>query len=256
MTLVNIGLGYSAYLSGDSSKARKSAEEALAAITGDQHLWRIGALFVLSLVATDDGRQDDAESLAKEALTLADRFGLQGMPQTTWASVALGQALAENGKLDEAEPVLEEALSARRKIPDLSPWPTPLALLALAKVRSERSDFTGARELLDEARKIVESYPEAGIFPALLERQERGLGRRRHKGTAQNGELTERELAVLRLFDGELSHRQIGESLYVSLNTVKTHVRSIYRKLGVSSREAALERARERHLLYSVSRKG
>jgi LuxR family maltose regulon positive regulatory protein len=249
MTLVNIGLGYSAYLSGDQSKARRSAEEALAMITEDQHLWRIGALCVLSLVATDDGRRDDAESLAKEALTLADRFGLQGMPQTTWASVALGRALAENGKVDEAEPVLEEVLFARRKIPDLSPWPTPLALLALGKVRSERSDFTGARELLDEARKIVESYPDAGIFPVLLERQERELGRRRHKGTAQNGELTERELAVLRLFDGELSHRQIGENLYVSLNTVKTHVRSIYRKLGVSSREAALERARERHLL-------
>jgi hypothetical protein len=89
----------------------------------------------------------------------------------------------------------------------------PLALLALARVRSERSDLTGARELLDEARKIVESYPDAGIFSLLLERQDRELGRRRHKGSAQNGELTERELAVLRLFEGELSHRQIGEPL-------------------------------------------
>ena len=41
----------------------------------------------------------------------------------------------------------------------------------------------------------------------------------------------------------------IARELYVSLNTVKTHIRSIYRKLGVSSREAALERARERNLL-------
>jgi LuxR family transcriptional regulator, maltose regulon positive regulatory protein len=54
---------------------------------------------------------------------------------------------------------------------------------------------------------------------------------------------------VLRLFEGDLSHRQIGASLYVSINTVKTHVKSIYRKLDVSSRAEALERARERALI-------
>jgi LuxR family maltose regulon positive regulatory protein len=53
----------------------------------------------------------------------------------------------------------------------------------------------------------------------------------------------------LRLFDGELSQRQIGENLFVSINTVKSHVKSIYRKLGVSSREEALERAREQALI-------
>ena len=61
-----MGLGYSAYLSGDLPKARKSAEEALAAIAEGQDLWRIGALYVLSLVATDEGRGDEGESLASE----------------------------------------------------------------------------------------------------------------------------------------------------------------------------------------------
>ena len=45
--------------------------------------------------------------------------------------------------------------------------------------------------------------------------------------------LTERELAVLQLLPGTLSLREIAEKLYVSLNTVKTHVQAIYRKLGV-----------------------
>ena len=248
-TLVEMGLGYSAYLSGDLPKARKSAEEALVAIAEDQHLWRIGALYILSLVTTDEERVEDGESLAREALALADRFGLRGIPQATWASVALGHALAHNGKLDEAETTLEDALSAQRKTPDLSPWPTPLGLLALARVRSERGDRAGAKTLLDEARDVVEAYPDAGILPDLLERQERELGKRRQQQAALDGELTDRELAVLRLFDGELSYRQIGEKLYVSINTVKTHVRSIYRKLVVSSREDALERARERALI-------
>jgi LuxR family maltose regulon positive regulatory protein len=95
----------------------------------------------------------------------------------------------------------------------------------------------------------VEAYPDAGILPTLLERQERELNKRRRRETALTEELTARELAVLRLFDGERSHRQMEESLYVSINTVKTHVKSIYRKLGVSSRDEALTRAREKALL-------
>ena len=139
--------------------------------------------------------------------------------------------------------MLESAISARQEIPDLSPWPTPLGLLA--RVRAELGDRTNARALLGEARTIVEAYPDAGMFPDLLEHQERELGKRRQSEPMLDEELTDRELAVLRLFDGELSHRQLGESLFVSINTIKTHVRSIYRKLGVSSRDEALEIARE-----------
>jgi LuxR family transcriptional regulator, maltose regulon positive regulatory protein len=56
--------------------------------------------------------------------------------------------------------------------------------------------------------------------------------------------LTEREKAVLRMLGGDLSQQEIARELYVSINTVKTHTTSIYRKLGVSSRRQAIERAR------------
>jgi LuxR family maltose regulon positive regulatory protein len=46
-----------------------------------------------------------------------------------------------------------------------------------------------------------------------------------------------------------LSRREIGQRLYVSLNTVKTHQRALYRKLGVENRAAAVTRARELGLL-------
>jgi LuxR family maltose regulon positive regulatory protein len=61
--------------------------------------------------------------------------------------------------------------------------------------------------------------------------------------------LTERELTILRLLQSRLSQREIADELFVSVNTVKTHSRAIYRKLGVSSRQAATERARELALL-------
>ncbi|MFZ3572121.1 response regulator transcription factor [Streptomyces sp. BH097] len=57
--------------------------------------------------------------------------------------------------------------------------------------------------------------------------------------------LTSRELAVLRRLREEVSLRQIADGLYVSHNTVKSHTRSVYRKLGARSRAEALLRAQE-----------
>jgi LuxR family maltose regulon positive regulatory protein len=62
-------------------------------------------------------------------------------------------------------------------------------------------------------------------------------------------ELSERELEVLRLLPGSLSQREIAAELYVSFNTIRTHTRVIFRKLGVTSRAEAVARARELGLL-------
>jgi LuxR family maltose regulon positive regulatory protein len=61
--------------------------------------------------------------------------------------------------------------------------------------------------------------------------------------------LTDRELALLRLLPGRLTQREIGDALHLSMNTVKTHIRNIYRKLAVSSRDEAVEVARSVGLL-------
>lgn len=62
-------------------------------------------------------------------------------------------------------------------------------------------------------------------------------------------DLTERELEVLRQLPAPLSQRELAASLYVSSNTLKVHLRRIYRKLGVTSREDAVRRARMLGLL-------
>ena len=61
--------------------------------------------------------------------------------------------------------------------------------------------------------------------------------------------LTEREVAVLHHLPTPLSQREIAAELFVSLNTVKTHCRAIFRKLGVGDRKAAVRAAREHGLL-------
>jgi len=206
-------------------------------------------LSFLSIVAADEGHLEEAESLAREARALVERFGLQGVPQSSWVPIALGHMLAKRGKLAEAQTELESGLSARRTLPSLSPWPALIGLLTLAPVSSARGDRGGAREVLAEARSILERHPDAGIFPELLERQERKLRARKPPKGQLDGELTEREVDVLRLLNGELSTRQMAKSLYVSPSTIRTHIKSIYRKLGVSSREQAVEEAHARGLI-------
>ena len=62
-------------------------------------------------------------------------------------------------------------------------------------------------------------------------------------------DLSDRELSVLRMMSGDLSQREMGNHLFISFNTVKTHTKHIYRKLGVTQRSEAVARARQLDLL-------
>jgi LuxR family maltose regulon positive regulatory protein len=247
--LVRFGLGSGLYLSGETSQARNPLEEALALTEDGQRLVRIVTLSFLSFVAADEGHLEEAESCARAAQALVERLRPYRIPQTSLASIALGRVLAERGRLEEAQTELESALSARRRLSGLSPWPTLIGLLALASVRTARGDRAGGRAVLAEVRAILEVYPDAGIFPELAEREERKLRARRPRDGQLDGELTGRELDVLRLLGGELSTRLMAQSLYVAPSTVRTQVKSIYRKLGVTSRGDAVEEAHARGLI-------
>jgi LuxR family maltose regulon positive regulatory protein len=61
--------------------------------------------------------------------------------------------------------------------------------------------------------------------------------------------LSPAETRVLRYLPARLSLREIGDELYLSVNTIKVHVRHIYSKLEVNSRRKAVERARDLSLL-------
>ena len=65
--------------------------------------------------------------------------------------------------------------------------------------------------------------------------------------------LTASELAVLRLLRSHLTNQEIAEALFLSVNTVKTHLRSVYRKLGVQSRREAVDSGRRLQLLLRTT---
>jgi LuxR family transcriptional regulator, maltose regulon positive regulatory protein len=106
-----------------------------------------------------------------------------------------------------------------------------------------------AAALLAEARSTLVSLPDgASAQFARLDRIERRLPGR-PQTIVLGAPVTEREAEVLRLLCGSLSLREIGQHLYLSPNTVKTHTQAIYRKLGVSTRHDAIARGRECQIL-------
>lgn len=238
--VAHMALGYSYYWSGEFSEARPPLENAarLGEATG-QPLVTVNALAMLSNVEYHRDNGDGAEGYAREALGFAEENMLTHTPQVGLAHAALGKALLTSEELTQAETHLERGLGLQREAGKHTE--VVETLFALAVVRDARSDREGARSLLEEGRKIVEACAEPGVLPSLLRRTERRLRRAPRRSVGASGRLSEREIEVLRLLATDLSQREIGESLYLSFNTVHAHVRSIYRKLGVSSREESVD---------------
>jgi LuxR family transcriptional regulator, maltose regulon positive regulatory protein len=111
--------------------------------------------------------------------------------------------------------------------------------------------MTGARELLETLppRETAHAALLAGILDVV-----RGVAPAAgdHPATAQAEALSASELRVLRYLPTNLTRPDIASELSVSLNTVNTHIRKIYAKLGVSDRSMAVRRARELRLLSST----
>ena len=88
---------------------------------------------------------------------------------------------------------------------------------------------------------------DTGTIGDLVPEVARGLAASHRRGERWTG-LTDRELSVLRLLHKGRSQREIAQELFLSFHTVHSHTKSIYTRLGVSSRDEAIERARELEL--------
>jgi LuxR family transcriptional regulator, maltose regulon positive regulatory protein len=241
-------LGHALYLSGQAAVARPDLEELVRRVpAAAQPVAVVLALAVLSLLAGDQGDDQAAMALARRAAATADSQGLSAEPMCGIAYAALGRALGRRGELAEAEeqlgralgPVGIESMAAQRAF----------ALLQLALVRRGRGDLADARVLVEQARELIERSRDPGSLPALLEQTEQALHSPTRRRIEAAAPLTERELVVLRLLPTRLSTREISRELSVSVDTVRSQVQAIYRKLQASTRAEAVAHARELGLL-------
>jgi LuxR family transcriptional regulator, maltose regulon positive regulatory protein len=102
--------------------------------------------------------------------------------------------------------------------------------------------------LLREIDELLRQRPDLGTLPAQAKALQSMIEVKRTSGS-EGSTLTAAELRLLPYLPTHLSFREIGERLFVSAHTVKSQAISIYRKLGVTSRSGAIERARRLGLL-------
>jgi len=117
------------------------------------------------------------------------------------------------------------------------------ALVVHADILDRAGDAAASRASRQEAAAALRGLPDAGHAQRLLTPTARHTQRSGQVAPVPGEQLTGKELEVLRLLATRLSRRDIGDRLYVSINTVKSHQRAVYRKLGVDSRAAAVRRA-------------
>jgi len=124
------------------------------------------------------------------------------------------------------------------------------AALRIAAVHGHRSPFVNSWVPL---RELMDSYaPGVDVDDGVLAELSAAMDwHPSHRPADADGAqpLTDRERTVLRYLSGTLSNVEIAVSLCVSVNTVKTHVKNVYRKLGTGRRREAVRRARELRLI-------
>jgi LuxR family transcriptional regulator, maltose regulon positive regulatory protein len=235
--------GWAQYRAGQPEDASRRLERA-ALLGGRLQQWLLvsAAQGILARIALAAGEVEEAEVWASEAVNIVEARRLSEEPGSGFAYVALGAVRARQGLVDQAAELIEcglVRLRARGAQLDLAD-----ALLVLAPVQRALGTSTEARALVESAKSLIEASPDPGILHDRLEDVARALTPA-HRRIEGDSDLTERELEVLRYLAEGLPKRDIGKVLFLSYNTIHSHTKSIYQKLRVSSRQAAIERARE-----------
>ncbi len=238
-------VGVGLYFEGERDEADKwFAESAALSPASAQWLSGTSSLAFRSLIAGERGRVEEQRILAE----MAAQFGREhGTEQAVgMVPLAAGVSLAARGVPEEALPLIEHGVALARTFGQ--PIQVAHALLGKAPVLRALGEHKAATVAIADARSILDHCPDPGILAeSLCTLEPRAQIRRR--ALSEDRALTPRELGVLKLLRSDLSERDIGRELYVSHDTVHSHVRSIYRKLAVRSRADALERSRELGLL-------
>jgi LuxR family maltose regulon positive regulatory protein len=193
-------------------------------------------------------QQDSAQAIALSQELLAQLPTLptpNSLPRQLAAVFGLAEAYRLAGELEEAEMQFGEAA----RLSKLAGSPTYVlrAQVGAAQVQVEQGKWETAVPILQKISAAAADFPqEAALAEALLAQAPTV-----HETIPDTlpEPLTDRELDVLRWLDSDLTMAEIGAQLFISANTVKTHLKRIYAKLGARGRYEAVSIAKENDLL-------
>jgi LuxR family maltose regulon positive regulatory protein len=207
-----------------------------------------GSLTQLALMAVDRDDWDAAAGAIEEAREVVVRHHLTHRPPQALLFAASTLVLAHHG-----EPRAEaEALHTRRLLTMLnhvSSWIPIEARLVLGRAELVLGDTEVATVLAQEAGELLRRFPDPGLLERRSQELTTAITSATGRAAGMSVPLTTAELRVLRYLPTHLSFQAMADELFVSRNTVKTQAIAIYRKLGVSSRGDAVDRATELGLL-------
>jgi LuxR family maltose regulon positive regulatory protein len=244
-------LGISHLLAGDLGVADRVVAEAVE-VAQDTGATVAASVALAERAILAIGRQDwhDAETLVEQARSVVASAHLEECVTSLVLYAAGARMALHHGNLDQAEQDLARAQQLRPQATHALPYYAVQARLELTRTYLALTDVTAARRVLREVDHLLRWRPDLGTLPHQASQLRFQLDHLRRDviGTAP---LTTAELRVLPLLVTHLTFLEIGQRLYLSQHTVKTHAISIYRKLGVSSRGQAVQRVQEIGLLAS-----
>jgi LuxR family maltose regulon positive regulatory protein len=213
--------------------------------TGNR-LGRSYALGTQALVAILTGDLASAEVILRDAETAVGDAVIGTHFVAMFPALAAARSAALRGRWDDA---LASATSAA-ELAGRGAGRVEHAAALITSAEASRHTGQDAELWLSRAAAVLRNCADPGpIVREWYRREHRAQRAGAPTVPAPAERLTERELAILALLPTALSQRQLAGSLFVSPNTMKTHVRAIYRKLGVESRDEAVLRARSLGLL-------
>ena len=242
-----VPLGQALCLLGRHEEARAPLDEARKLPGAHRRATTILALAYLSLVELATGDPEEAKRLAERALETASDIGHASSPGAANAHLALGCVLMRGTDLHTALEHLERAVELASV--DVASFWHAHALLHLAAARHRLGETEGARAALARAREELDELPDAGALGALYDETSSALDDRPRRDAILGDELSPAEQRVLEQLVQGMSLSEVARTLWLSSNTVKSHRRSIYRKLGASNREELLRRAADAGVL-------
>src|SRR5215475_14241761 len=203
------------------------------------------ALSEQALLAMTRGEWSRAEAHAELASSVLRQAGIEApLVSAVQARVAL-----HRGDMPAARRALVDAQCSRGELTYAIPHLAVQTRIELIRVHLALGDLAGARTLMGEVDELLSRRPGLGTLVDEAKALRGQLSKRRGHIVPGASSLTAAELRVLPLLATHLQHSEIAAELFLSPLTVKTHIKSIYRKLGASSRGQAVARARELGLL-------
>lgn len=243
-------LGRLAFQEGNLVEARSLLEQCLLFYREGGDMQVTGQYIVaLAGVALAEGKNMEAQSLLEESMAIA-----KSIEEKTELVAVVLEGMAQLAVTQNNHPWAVRLLTvAERWREEIQIHEMPGQLAAHERELAQVREFLGKKAydaLRDEGRAMSPDEALSARYKLFPEQQSAMLMTHpRKKTSAYPAGLSAREVEVLRLVSQGMSDAEVAEQLKLSTRTVTTHLTSIYNKIGISSRAAAVRFAAEHHLL-------